>query len=349
MDFLLHLTEIKIMGRSTSRRQFVKLCSLALPAAALPMPTNFWVPKNYSMKDHEFEVIIIGGSYAGLSAALTLGRSLRKTLVIDAGKPCNRQTPHSHNFLTQDGHTPQQITSVAKAQVSKYHSITFYDGMATMGKKINGRFEVTTSEGAIFKADKLVFAAGIKDMIPNIAGFAECWGISVVHCPYCHGFEIRHKKTALIANGERAFHLGALVHNLTKDVTILTSGTKQFEEDQLEKLHHHNLNIVEKEIATIEHTNGQMETITFKDGSSEKFDCAYAAIPFEQNSSIPKELGCHFTEQGHIEVNFMQKTSVEGIYACGDNSSMMRSVATAVYTGNIVGAALNNELTMESF
>ena len=336
------------MVKKTSRREFVKLCSLSLPALVLPIPLTLSA-KQTNMDKKEFEVIIIGGSYAGLSTAMALGRSLREVLIIDNGKPCNRQTPHSHNFLTQDGSTPKEISKIAKSQVAKYDSIKFYDGLAVSGKRSIEGFEITTSKGDVFTSKKLVLATGVKDLMPNIKGFSECWGISVVHCPYCHGYEIINKKTAIIANGERAFHLTSLVNNLTKEITILTSGKKEFDENQLEKLKQYNIQIIEKEISAIEHQNGQLEKIVFKDGSKENFDCAYASIPFEQNSNIPKDLGCKFTEHGYIEVDFIQKTTVEGIFACGDNSIMMRSVATAVYGGNITGGMINNELTKENF
>lgn len=301
------------------------------------------------MKKEAYAVVIIGGSYAGLSAALTMGRSLRKTLIIDEGKPCNRQTPHSHNFLTQDGSTPKEISDTARSQLSKYESVVFYKGTAISAKKIQGGFEIITSKGDVFKSKKLVLATGIKDLMPNIDGFAECWGISVVHCPYCHGYEIRDKKTAIIANGERAFHLASLVSNLSKEITLLTSAPQSFDEQQLIKLKQHDIQIIEKEIAGIEHRNGYLEKVVFKDGSSEGFECAYASLPFEQNSTIPMELGCKLTEGGHIEVDSMQRTSIEGVYACGDNSSMMRSVALAVYGGNITGAHMNSELVKEEF
>lgn len=301
------------------------------------------------MGKNEFEVIIIGGSYAGLSAAMSLGRSLRKTLIIDAGKPCNRQTPHSHNFLTQDGSTPQEITTTAKKQVLKYDSITFYEGLATKGQKIAEQFEITTSGGDVFNAKKLIFATGIKDLIPAIKGFTACWGISVVHCPYCHGYEIRNKNTAIIANGDKAFHLTSLVNNLTQKLTILTSGKKNFSHHQLQQLEQHHIQVIEKEISEIEHKNGQLHNIIFKDGDKASFEYAYAPTPFEQSSSIPQALGCKLTESGHIEVNAMYKTTENGIFACGDNSTMMRSVATAVYSGNITGAVINNELTEECF
>lgn len=332
-----------------NRRQLTKLLGLSGIVLTIPQPITLFAQNNNNMDKKEFEVIIIGGSYAGLSAAMALGRSLLRTLVIDAGKPCNRQTPHSHNFLTQDGSTPKEISEIAKSQVAKYDSIEFYDGLAVSGKRNNIGFEVTTSKGDVFTAKKLVLATGVKDLMPDIKGFSECWGISVVHCPYCHGYEIRNKKTAIIATGERAFHLASLVNNLTQEITIITSGSKDFEVKQLEKLKQHDIQIIEKEISAIEHHNGQMEKIVFKDGSTEYFESAYASIPFEQNSNIPQELGCKITENGHIEVNFMQKTSEDGIFACGDNSTMMRSVSMAVNSGTITGAMVNHELSQENF
>jgi thioredoxin reductase len=296
-----------------------------------------------------FEVIIVGGSYAGLSAGMALGRSLRKVLIIDDGKPCNRQTPHSHNFLTQDGSTPQQISKIAKEQVSKYDTVKFYEGLAVGSRKVDNGFEIITNRGATFHTNKLILAPGIKDLMPDIEGFAECWGISVVHCPYCHGYEIRNQKTAIMAHRDTAIHLASLVNNLTKDLTILTEGKVTFDDEQLQKLNKHDIHIIEKEILAIDHKAGYLKSIRFKDGSVEAFDAAYASISFEQNTSIPSELGCKLTEQGYIEVDEMGKTSVDGVFACGDCSTMMRSVATTVYKGNIAGVFINHELTQESF
>src|SRR5690606_408454 len=136
-----------------------------------------------------FDVIIIGGSYAGLSSAMTLGRALRNVLMIDSGKPCNRQTPHSHNFITQDGEEPGTIAEKAKAQVLKYDTVKFLNDLAVSGKKTENGFVIATETGKEFATKKLVFATGVKDIMPGIKGFSECWGISVIHCPYCHGYE----------------------------------------------------------------------------------------------------------------------------------------------------------------
>src|SRR5687767_8830866 len=149
-----------------------------------------------------FDVIIIGGSYAGLSAAMALGRALRNVLIIDSGKPCNRQTPHSHNFITQDGNSPKQIASVAKEQVAKYNTVEFLDGLATTATKTEKGFEVSTQSGQQFFTKKIILATGLKDNMPAIPGFAECWGITVIHCPYCHGYEVRNVKTGVLGNGD---------------------------------------------------------------------------------------------------------------------------------------------------
>jgi len=146
---------------------------------------------------NNFDVIIIGGSYAGLSAALALGRSLRKVLIMDSGLPCNRSTPHSHNFLTHDGERPAVIAEQARTKVLAYKTVTWWNGLAVSGRKTGSGFEIITQNDGIFYGRKLIFATGIRDILPDIKGFAECWGISVIHCPYCHGYEFRGEKRLL--------------------------------------------------------------------------------------------------------------------------------------------------------
>lgn len=300
-------------------------------------------------ENNQFEVIIIGGSYAGLSAAMALGRSLRNVLIIDSGLPCNRQTPHSHNFITQDGEKPGVIAQKAKEQVLKYDTVRFLNDLAVAASKTENGFRVSTQSDRSFETKKLIVATGIKDIMPDINGFAECWGISVVHCPYCHGYELRNRKTAIMANGERAFHITSLVRNLTSDLTVLTSGPADFKEDQLKKLNKHRIKIIETPVAEILHNGGYVKKIRFQSGSSMDVEGIYASVPFAQHSDIPFSLGCTLTEQGYIQTDSFQKTSVTGLFACGDNSSMMRSVANAVYTGNIAGVMVNKELTDEQF
>lgn len=297
----------------------------------------------------DFDVIIVGGSYAGLSAAMALGRSLRRVLVIDSGVPCNRQTPHSHNFLTQDGNTPDEISTLAKQQVEKYETVKFYKGLATIGTKTVNGFEVTTDTIDRFTAKKLILATGIKDIMPDIPGFSPCWGISIVHCPYCHGYENRKQNTAILANGAKAFHLASLVNNLTDHITILTTGKADFDSEQNDKLKKHNIKIIETEVSEFVHKTGHLQKVVFGDHTKMTFDVVYAAIPFLQHSDMPVALGCELTEHGYVKVDAFQKTTVPGVYACGDSTNMLRSIANAVYSGNLTGAVVNGELTNDRF
>lgn len=302
------------------------------------------------MKDNEkFDVIIIGGSYSGLSAGMALGRALRKVLIIDNGKPCNIRTPHSHNFLTQDGKTPKEIATLAKQQVERYDTVKFFNGKATKGIKTENGFEMETESGETFEAQKLIFATGIKDNLPDINGFAACWGISVIHCPYCHGYEVRNEKTGIIGNGEYGFEFSTLISNWTKDLTLFTNGTSTLTIVQAEKLERHHIKIVETAIERLEHSDGHLQYIIFKDGTKVDVKAAYTRSPFEQHCPIPETLGCELTEDGYIKINQLHKTSISGVFACGDNVTRLRTVANAVAMGTTTGMMVNRELIEEKF
>lgn len=296
-----------------------------------------------------YDVIIVGGSYAGLSAAMSLGRSLRNVLIIDSGLPCNRQTPHSHNFITHDGETPKAIADKAREQVLKYETVSIQQGLAVSASKIADGFELTTADGAVLATRKLLFTTGVKDLMPAIPGFAECWGITVIHCPYCHGYEVKQEKTGIMSNGDIGFDFCKLINNLTTDLTLFTNGKSTLSLEQQEKLQKRNIAVVESEIAGFEHSNGQLKQVLLKDGSTMPLKAMYAKIPFEQHCDIPVQLGCALTEQGYIAVDMLGRTSVPGVYAAGDNTAMMRAVSLAVAGGGMAGAGINKELVEESF
>ena len=295
------------------------------------------------------DVIIIGGSYAGLSAGMALGRALRKVLIIDGGEPCNRQTPHSHNFITQDGQTPKAISTLARNQVEKYETVQFYEGLAVQVNRTNQGFDVETKTGELFTAKKLILASGIKDLLPPIEGFAACWGISVIHCPYCHGYEVRNEKTAVLTNGELGYDFSKMISNWTKDLILFTNGPSTFTEEQNLKLKKKGIGIIETEIDKFVHHNGQLEQVIFKDGSKIPLKVLYAKLPFTQQAGPSLQAGCELTEQGYIKTDGFQKTTIPGLYACGDNTWPMRSVSNAVAEGTLTGAMVNRELIEEEF
>lgn len=297
----------------------------------------------------DFDVIVVGGSYSGLAAAMALGRAIRKVLVIDSGAPCNQQTPHSHNFLTHDGKPPAEIALLARQQVMQYPTVAFYPGMATVGERIPGGFRISTSTGASFTAKKLIFATGIKDVMPAIEGFAACWGITVLHCPYCHGYEVRNEVTGILGNGDYAFEFSAMISNWTRQLTVFTHGPSSLSQQLADKLKQKEVEVVEKEIASLEHQAGRLKGIRFKDGSFTALQAIYARPSFEQHCPIPASLGCTLTPEGYLQVDGSQRTSVPGVYASGDNTTRIRTVANSVATGTTAGMMVNREIIEEEF
>jgi thioredoxin reductase len=296
-----------------------------------------------------FDVIIIGGSYTGLSAALSLGRSLRRVLVIDNGNPCNRQAPYSHNFLTNDGINPFEIRQKAKEQLAKYPTVHFLADTVVDVQPEQDNFTVITKEGTKINAKKLVFATGIIDTIPNIEGFGKCWGISIFHCPYCHGYEVKNKKLGVLGNGDLGFELAKTICHWADGLTLYTNGTSTLTPEEVLLLNKHGITVVENEITEIQHENGNIKQIHFKDTQPEHVDALFTQLPFIQQCDIPEKLGCEFNEYGFIHIDKTMQASVPGIYAAGDCLTLFRSVANAVAAGNKVGAMINKKFIEEAF
>ena len=296
-----------------------------------------------------YDVIIIGGSYAGLSAAMALGRSMRDVLIIDSGKPSNRQAPTSHNFITHDGEIPTAIAQKAREQVLKYSTVQLINDTALAANKKEHGFEIITTSDKVFTTQKIIFATGVLDIMPDITGFAECWGISVLHCPYCHGYEVKNKHIGIIANGDTAFEMCKLIQHWSKQLTLFCNGKSTLHEEQYQQLLTHNIKVVETEIAYLEHDKGYVKQIVFKDGSLQIVDAIFSRVLFKQQSDIPETLGCIITEQGFVQIDAFQKTSITGVYAVGDCTTMMRAVSYAVGMGTVAGTMVNKELIDENF
>ena len=299
--------------------------------------------------EKKFDIIIVGGSYSGLAAAMAIGRALKTVLIMDDGKPCNRQTPHSHNFITHDGKQPAEIATLAKKQMEIYDSVEFFNGMAATGRKTKAGFEIQAESGEIFETRKLIFASGIRDILPGIDGIAACWGITVLHCPYCHGYEIRNEKTGILGNGESGFDLSRLISNWTNNLTLFTNGYSTLTAEQSGKLENHQINIIEEKIEKLDHNNGYLQNIIFKNGTKFSVKALYASGKFEQHCTIPQSLGCAVTDEGYIQVDPFQETTIAGIFACGDNTTRMRTVANAVAMGTTAGMTASRKMILEDF
>lgn len=330
-------------GRRLQRRTFIKQCGAWLAAAGL----NPVLKAQHKLNSMEhYEVIIIGGSYSGLAAAMALGRARKKTLVIDDGRPCNKQTPYSHNFLTQDGIPPATIAAAAKAQVEKYPTVSFFSGRVLSGAQTAAGFTVVTGCGTVWAAEKLIFATGIEDLLPGINGLSACWGISVLHCPYCHGYEVRDRPTGIIGSGDSGFEFARLISNWTDTLTLFSNGPSALSAGQLKQLAAQGIGVVEKKIAGLNHEAGYVNSISFTDGDHAGVRAVYVRAPFRQQCPVPGAMGCERNADGYLVTNAFQETSVRGIYACGDSFSPLRTVANAVSSGTAAGMAASKALIL---
>jgi thioredoxin reductase len=295
-----------------------------------------------------FEVIIIGGSYAGMSAAMALGRSLRRTLILDTNEPCNRFTPHSHNFLTQDGKTPAEIKRLSREQLAQYPHVVWKETLAKEVRSSGKGWQVLT-ENQHFEAPLLIIATGLNDELPEWEGALACWGKTLIHCPYCHGYEGKQKTTALIARGDKAQHLIPLIYQLTPSLTLLTNGEEELPETLREQLNKKNIPIDSRAIHRLEHQNGQLKKIHFHTGQPLAMEMAYGVFPVRQKGTFIHDIGVEVLDNGFIKVDGMQQTNREGVLACGDATGMMRSVAAAISSGQMAGAMANKKLAEAQF
>ncbi|PPK88668.1 thioredoxin reductase [Neolewinella xylanilytica] len=291
-----------------------------------------------------YEVIIIGGSYAGLSAALALGRSLRRTLVIDAGDPCNKSAPASHNFLTHDGAAPAEIGRMAREEVLQYKTVAFLEDSASAISGADGDFRVSTHANGSFQTKKVVFATGLHDELPDIPGVRECWGKSVIHCPYCHGYEVRHQPTGILMNSEHTLQMVNLIRNWTEQLTLFTNGPATIDRDKVAAT---GTRLVEQPIDHLLHDAGQLRGICLTDGSEVDLRALYLHPVLTQKCPLPAAMGCELADNGTLWVDEFSMTTVPGIYAAGDCTTHMRAVSYATGGGTLAGAMVNHGLVID--
>lgn len=297
-----------------------------------------------------YEVLIIGGSYAGLSAAMALGRARRSVLVLDAQKPRNRFTPHAHNLLLHDGDAPADLAARARQQVAAYPTIALLTAEATAATKLpDGSFEVATTQGT-FGARYLLLATGLRDQLPAIPGLAECWGKSVIHCPFCHGYEVADQPTGFLLNGELVGHQATLLRNWTHNLTAFTNGPATFSEAVRQQLATQGIALEESPITEFLHKDGQLMGLRLADGRHLPLPVLYASPtpPWHQASALPAQLGCALTEQGLLHVDAQYQTTVPGVLAAGDCCTGMHQLAGAIAAGNMAGAMLSKQLIMST-
>lgn len=289
-----------------------------------------------------YDVIVIGGSYAGMAAALQLVRARRSVLIIDAGKRRNRAASHSHGFLTQDGTDPAVIASTARAQLQAYPTLSWVDDLVVEASGSRDAFIVRCATGETRAARRLLLAIGVSDTLPDVSGLAERWGTSVFHCPYCHGYELQQGRIGVIAAGPMSIHQAQLLPEWGS-VTFLTNGVVALDEPMLQDLTARGVTVEDTRIDRIEAD----ADVLLADGRRLSFAGLFTAPRNAPSTSIAKDLGCALTETPmgtQIQTSETKESTIAGIFACGDAARVPHSVSLAVADGAWAGAQIHRSL-----
>ncbi|WP_337099231.1 NAD(P)/FAD-dependent oxidoreductase [Paenibacillus sp. YIM B09110] len=295
------------------------------------------------------DVGIIGGGPAGLSAALVLGRARKTVVLIDEGRARNRVTHATHGYLTRDGIKPADFRKVAREEISAYPSVRFVDETATAVSGSDGRFMITTSQGAVYYVKKLLFAVGKRDLPVEINGLREVYGKSAFVCPYCDGWELRDQPLAIIAKGQGAHHLAKMLTGWTNQTVICSNGPDELSEEQREELNRHNVAVYSSPIGQIESNDGIVNQIRLEDGSIISCTGIFFAPKLAAGSKLPEMLGCNMTDSGTVVIDNFGKTSVAGVFSAGDAATEMYQAIAAASMGSLAAAVLNGELITEAW
>ncbi|KAA0075396.1 NAD(P)/FAD-dependent oxidoreductase [Tardiphaga sp. P9-11] len=290
-----------------------------------------------------FDAIVIGGSYAGLSAALQLARARRKVLIMDSGLRRNRFAEHSHGFLGQDGRTPGAIAADARAQLMAYPTVEWVDATATDGSGEMNDFTVSAESGECYQARRIILAAGVVDALPDLPGLAERWGKHVFHCPYCHGYELDQGRIGVLASSEMSMHHALMLPDWGS-TTLFLNGAFTPDADQLMQLMQRGVTVEREPIRQL---SGASIDIELTDGRIIPLDGMFTLTRTSLASPLGTQLGCA-VEDGpmgpFLQTDMFKETTVSGVFACGDMARATGSVALAVGDGAMAGVGAHRSL-----
>jgi thioredoxin reductase len=293
---------------------------------------------------------VIGGGPAGLNAALVLGRSRRRTILFDDNKPRNAVTSESHGFITRDGIDPQEFKRIAQEELSRYPDVNIEKQRVHRLTKDSGLFQVEAENGEVFTAKNIILATGFKEVLPEIPRVKEFYGKSLFSCPFCDGWELRDRPLAVIADDHKAFHMAKVVSNWTNDLIVFTNGSKVLSLEEQELLKSKGIRINEKKIASFIGEEGLLEKIQLEDETEVYREGGFIAAEWKQAASFDSSLEYTVNEQGGIETDSWQRTSVEGVFACGDTRIAGPSqLIIAAGEGSMAALAVNAALIEEKF
>jgi len=283
------------------------------------------------------------------SAAMQLARARRRVLVVDAGRPRNRFAHASHGFLGQDGRAPLAILETARAQVLAYPTAELRHDEATRAERCDGGFQVELGSGATAHARRLVLATGVVDELPDVPGLGERWGASVLHCPYCHGYEVAGGRLGVLAVGERSLHHALLLPDWSPDVTLFTNGAFSPSAEQREALAARGVRIEARSLVAALGDGPALTGVRLDDGELVALDALFVAPRTRMASALPEQLGCEFDEGPLgpvIRTDARKETTVPGVYAAGDAARAAHNATWASADGVTAGFAAHQSVAL---
>jgi thioredoxin reductase len=289
------------------------------------------------------DVVVVGGGAAGLSAALVLGRSRRRTLVVDAGAPRNAPSPAAHSCFTRDGTPPAELLRIAREQLTPYDSVRLVGDRVTTVQSTDGAFTVTLADDGEVTARRVLLAVGVRDILPSIDGITALWGRSVLHCPYCHGWEVRDAPLALYAQGAVAMEMAPLLLQWSRDVVLLTGGADELTDPDRAVLDQLGVGRIDTRVQRVDGDDHEVR-IAFADGQVERRGALFMRPAQELASDLPRSIGCGLTDAGHIRVGGDLQTSVTGVYAAGDATTPLQQIVVAAASGAQAAMMINRDL-----
>ena len=286
------------------------------------------------------DVIIIGGSFAGLAAALQLGRARRKVTVLDTGLPRNRFADHSHGLLGHDHKPPLEILAEARQQLARYPTISLVTARAESISGSIDDFTILTGDGESLRARRLILSYGVADQMPELSGFAEGWGTSIVPCPYCDGFEVAGRHWGLVWSGPPSHNYVRLYHDWTDTLTVFANG-QDIPPDILADLARRGIPVVDGRITEIDHDESHNTTVRLDAGPSVAVEILFAHPRNKPSARLHESLGLATVDTPlgtALKVDERREATVPGVYAAGDLANpLMASVSTASWQGAMAG------------
>jgi thioredoxin reductase len=292
------------------------------------------------------DVVVIGGGPAGLSAALMLGRCRRSVVVCDAGTPRNRASRALHGYLTRDGIAPGEFLRIGRAELEPY-GVEYRLARVDAVQRRRERFEIRLSKGRALACRKLLIATGVEDNHPPVDGFAECYGRSVFHCPYCDGWEWQDRRLAVYGRGRAASALALSLLTWSRQVTLICGGASQLRPHDRSVLRRHRISVVEEPIVRLRHAGGHLEAVECAARSVE-LDALFFTTGQHQQAGFARALGCEFTSKGTVRTDRHGETCVPGVFVVGDASFDVQFVAVAAAEGAKAAVAINRQFQHEA-